>query len=107
MPKPNKSFFVYCIQSKEIFFYRKSYFFKVKEIGRFNKNRKECFWTSLATVIKKDPKSSLIKQANILNIHEKTEEIKQNFSPDFNSLDYAIQNILENKKNPTSHPNIS
>ena len=32
--------------------------------------------------------------------------IKQNLSPELNTLDYAIWGVLENKTNATSHPNI-
>ena len=32
--------------------------------------------------------------------------IKQDLSPDLNTLDYTTWGILENKTNATSHPNI-
>ena len=56
----------------------------------------------------KDPTPSIRKCANGLKVHEKTVRttIKQVFSRDLNLLDYVIWAILENKTNPTSHPNI-
>ena len=33
-------------------------------------------------------------------------EIKQDFCPDLDPLDYVTWDILENKTNATSHPNI-
>ena len=59
-------------------------------------------------MIKKDPKTSTRKNANKLKVREKTlwTVIKQDSSPDFNPLDYAIWGVLENKTNTTSHPNI-
>ena len=59
--------------------------------------------------IKKDPWSSIRKHANELKVLEKSVKttIKQDLSPDFNSLDYTIWGVLENKKkNATSRPNI-
>ena len=46
--------------------------------------------------------------ANELKVHEKNVRIaiKQDFSPDLNSLDYTIWGVLENKTNANSHPNI-
>ena len=57
--------------------------------------------------IKKDPTTSMRKHINELKVHKKTVRtaIKQDLSPDFNPLDYAIC-ILENKTNATSHPDI-
>ena len=58
-------------------------------------------------MVKKDPTTSIRKHANELKVHEKTMKtsIKQDLSPDFNPLDYAIWGVLENKTN-TSYPNI-
>ena len=66
------------------------------------------FLTAFATVIMNDPTMSIRKHTNELKIHEKTVRtaIKQNLSPDRNFLDYTILDILENKTNATSHPNI-
>ena len=43
-----------------------------------------------------------------MKVHEKTMRtaIKQDLSPGFNSRDYSIWGVLENKTNATSHPNI-
>ena len=59
-------------------------------------------------VIKKDSKTSIRKQVNELKVNEKSERtaIKKDLSPDLNSLDYAIWDILENKTNAASHSNI-
>ena len=59
--------------------------------------------------IKKDPTMSIRKLTNELKVHKKTVRIaiKQDLSPDINPLDYAIWDILENKINAASHPNIS
>ena len=48
------------------------------------------------------------KHSNELLVHKKTVRIaiKQDLSPDLNSLDYAIWGVLENKTNATSHLNI-
>ena len=66
------------------------------------------FVIAFPMVIKKDPTMSIRKHANILKVYEKTinPAIKQDLSPDLNSLDYAIWGVLENKTNVTSHPNI-
>ena len=58
-------------------------------------------------VIKKDPTTLIKKHANELKVLEKTVRaaIKQDLSPDLNSLDYAIWGVLDNKTNATSHPN--
>ena len=55
-----------------------------------------------------DSTVSIRKQANNLKVYKKTVRtaIKQDLSPDLNPLDYAIRDILENKINATSHPNI-
>ena len=42
MPKPSQSFFVYCIQSKEIFFQKKSFLRKSRSV-ELNKKQKEAF----------------------------------------------------------------
>ena len=59
-------------------------------------------------MIKKDTTTSTGKHANELKIHEKTMRtaIKQDLSPDLNSLDYAIWGVLENKTNGSSYPDI-
>ena len=43
-----------------------------------------------------------------LKVHQKTVRtaIKQNFSLDLDSINYALWDVLENKANETSHPNI-
>ena len=43
-----------------------------------------------------------------MKVYEKTGKtaIKQNLRPDHNPLDYAIWDVLENKTNATSQPNI-
>ena len=83
-------------------------FLKKKGSGRLNKKQKEGFLTAFASVIKKDPKTSIRKHVNELKVHEKTMQtaIKEDLSPDFTSLDYAIWGIFENKTNATVHPNI-
>ena len=45
---------------------------------------------------------SIRKHTNELKVHEKTvgTAIKQDLSPDLNSLDYGILDVLEKKKNP-------
>ena len=72
-----------------------------------NKKQKG-FLTSLATAIKKEPTTSIRKHTKELKVHEKTVRtaIKQDLSPVFNPLDYSIWDVLENKTNATSHPNI-
>ena len=59
-------------------------------------------------MIKREPTTSIRKQANDFKVHEKTVRtaIKPDLSPDFNPLDYAPWGILENKTNAISHPNI-
>ena len=66
------------------------------------------FLSALGTAIKKDPTTSIRKHTNELKVHKKTVKtaIKQDLSLDLNPLDYAIWDILENKTNVTSHPNI-
>ena len=73
-----------------------------------DKTRKEGFLNALATVIKKDPSTSMRKHVNELKVHEitVTSAIKENLNPDLNPLDYATWDALENKTNATSHPNI-
>ena len=48
------------------------------------------------------------KHANELKAHEKAvwTAIKQDLSPNLNTLDYTIRGVLENKTNETSYPNI-
>ena len=95
-PKPSQSFFVYRLQSKKNFLVKKSFLRKRGSRG-LNKKQKECFLTAFVTAIKKDPTTSIKKQANELKDHEKTVRIaiKQDLSPDLNPLNYAH-----------SHPNI-
>ena len=73
-----------------------------------NKKQKEGFFIALATVIKKDSTTSIRKYANELKVHKKTVKtaIEQDLKPDLNHFDYAIWDILENKTNATSDPNI-
>ena len=99
MLKPRQSFFVNHIQSKENLFTEKV-LFKEKGEWRIEQNQKEGFLTALAMSIR--------KHVNELKVHKRTlrTAIKQDLSPDFNPLDYAICGILENKTNATSHPNI-
>ena len=68
-----------------------------------NKKQTEGFLTAFATVIKKDPTTSIRKHANELKVHEKTvrTEIKQDLSPDLNPFENAIWGVLENKINAT------
>ena len=60
------------------------------------------------TANKKDSTTSIRKHANEFKVHEKTVKtlIKQDLSPDINTLDYAILDVLENKINAGSHRNI-
>ena len=106
-PKLSQSFFVYRIQNKEIFFLLKKSFLRKGRSWVLNKKQKEGFLTVLTTAIKKDPTTSIRKCANELKVYEKIVRtaIKQDLSPDFNPLDYAIWGVLENKTNETSHPN--
>ena len=108
MPKLDQSFFVYCIQSKEKFFLQKKSFLKKSMNEGLNQKWKKTFLTALATVIKKDSIMSIRKHANKLKVHEKTVKtaIKQDLNPKLNPLDYAKWDVLENKTNTTSHPNI-
>ena len=94
-------------KAKENFLQKKS-FLRKKGSERFNKERKEGFLTALASAIKKDSTTSIRKHANESKVHEKTlrTAIKQDLSPDPNPLEYTIWNILENKTNASSHPNI-
>ena len=55
-------------------FLQKKNFFRSRGSDRLNKRRKESFLTALVTVIKKDPTTSIRKQANELKVHEKTED---------------------------------
>ena len=108
-PKPSQSFFVYCIQSKEFFFFlQKKSFLREKGSEELNKTRKEGFLTAFITAIKKNPITAKRKHTNELKVHKKTVRtaIKQDSSRDLNPFDYAIWGILENKTNATSHPNI-
>ena len=54
--------FVFRRQSKDIFFTKKT-FLRKKDCGGLNKTRKEGFLTALATVIKKDPSTSIKKKS--------------------------------------------
>ena len=49
-------------------------FLRKKGSGGLHKKRKEGFLTALATVIKRGPTKSIIKHANELKFHEKTED---------------------------------
>ena len=59
-------------------------------------------------MIKKDLIKPIRKHANELKVHEKTVRtaIKQDLSPDHNTLVNAILSVLENITNVTTHPNI-
>ena len=75
--KKRKRIFLYCIQSKENFLTKKNILRKSESRG-LNKKRKVGFLTvltALATVIKKDPITSIKKKANKLKVHEKTVRI--------------------------------
>ena len=88
--------------------YRKRSFLRTRGVEDWTKKRKESFLTALATVIKKDPTTSLRKDANELKVHAKTVRtaIKQESSTNLNLLDFAIWGVLENKTNASSHLNI-
>ena len=104
MLKPNQSFFVNIIQSKEKIL-PKNNFLRKRGSGGLNKNKKKVFFlTALAMAIKKDPTASIRKHTNELKICKKTvrSAIKQDLSPDLNSLDYTTWCILENNTNATS-----
>ena len=104
-PKPSQSFFLYLIQSNEKnYLQKKSFFLKKRRSGDFKKKRKE--GTFIA--IKKDPTTLIRKYANKLKVHWETVKttIKQDLSPDLNSLEYALYDVIESKTNTTSHPNI-
>ena len=84
----------------------------MENLKKKKKKKKRRLLIILATVINKDLKTSIRKHANELRVYEKTvrASTKQDLIPNFNSLDYAIWGILENKtkKNKkNSHPNIS
>ena len=88
-PKPSWGFFVYLIQSKIFFFFRKRAFkgkAGVVDWTKTNPPQKKRFLTAPAVVIKKDPTSSIKKHANELKDHGETMKtaIKQNLSPDLN-----------------------
>ena len=51
-----------------------------------------------------DPTTSIRRQANELKVYEKT--VRTAIKQDLNLIDYAVWGVLENKINPTSHPNI-
>ena len=74
------------------------------EVEDRTKKWKEVFLTALATLIKKDPTTSIRKHANELKVHDKTVRtaIKQDLSPDLDPLDYALWVVLENKSNATT-----
>ena len=86
----------------------KKRFLRKRVSGRLNKKQKEGFLTALAMAIKKDPITFIRKHTNELKVHKKTvmTAIKQDLIPDFNTLDYALLGVLENKTNVTSYPNI-
>ena len=81
-PKPSHNFFVYPIQIKEINFTEKEFLRKRKSAG-LNDKQREAFLPALATAIKKDSTTSLIrKHANEFKVYEKTMRtaIKQDLS---------------------------
>ena len=80
-PKLSQSFFVYRIQSNEIFFTEKEW--------RIEHKMKRWFLNALATVIKKGTRNVNKKNSQI---HTKTRRtvIKQDLSPDLKLLGYAI-----------------
>ena len=66
------------------------------------------FLSALAAAIK-DLTASIRKHTNELKVHKKTvkKAIKRELSTDLTpSLDYVINDVLENKTNATFHPNI-
>ena len=94
--KPTKSFFVYRIPSKEIFFTEMRFLRKRRELW-IEQKRKEGFLTAPVTAMKKDPKASTRKRANELKVHEKIQRKtnKQNLSSDLNPLDYCCVLVSE------------
>ena len=55
-----------------IFFIPEKYFLRERGSGKLNKNEKNGSLTAHTTVIKKDPTTPIWKEANELNVHEKT-----------------------------------
>ena len=98
--------FLYLPRTKLRKFFTEKKFLREMGSGRLNKQRKKAFFIALATVIKKDSTMSIRKHVNELKVYEKIERtaIKQDLSPDFNLLDYAIWGV--NKTYATSHSNI-
>ena len=93
-PKPSQSF-----KTKRAF----------KEKGEWKIDQKtKRMLFNCSHYVKKDSTTSIRKHTNELKVHKKTVRtaIKQDSSPDLNPLDYAVWNVLENKTNATSHPNI-
>ena len=58
--------------------------------------------------MEKDPKTPIRKFANELKAYKKPVRtaVNQDLSPGLNPIDYFIWDVLENKTNATSHPNI-
>ena len=104
--RSNWNLFISRIQNKEKNLEKKS-FLRIKVSEEMKTKRKEGFLTALLRMIKKDPTSSIRKQANKLKVHENIVRtaIKQDFSTDLNSLHFEIRGVLESKTNATSFPN--
>ena len=66
--------------------------------GGLSKKWKEGFLTALTTVVKKNPKTLILKHRHELKLYEKTlrKAIKQDLSPDLKPIDYALWGVLEN-----------
>ena len=93
---------------QERYFTEKEIFKKKRGWRGLNQKQKESFLTAFATAIKKDTTTSIRKYAYELKVHEETVKtaIKQHFSPDLHLFDSDIWNVLGNKRNAISHPNI-
>ena len=108
-PKPNQSFFVYRIQSKENVFF--CFFFTEKELFKekrgLSQNEMKIL-IALDEAIKKDPTTSIRKHTNEFKVHEKTVRtpIKRDLSSGLKPLEYTIWGVFENKTRVTSHRNI-
>ena len=78
----------------------KSFFWGKGGVEDWTKNEKVFLTALVATAIKKDRTTSIRKHANELKFNEKTvrRAIQQDLSPDLNSLDYTIWDVLENKQ---------
>ena len=75
-------------KARTFFFFTEKELLRKRESGGLIKKRKEGFLTAVASVIKKDPTTSIKKHANELKVHKKTSriEIKQDLSPDLDLL---------------------